>query len=120
MKLRMLLIGTMALGSCSGDTPQQLGASAARAEIAYAVFGRNADAHAAKFMQSWIRACELAKGDKAADAFGKFVRSYVDELQTEPAAAARKPLQSYIRRKWWKSGTGCETIQRETPRWALD
>jgi hypothetical protein len=119
--LKLSLLALLAAGSaeCSDKSPEQLGEAAARAEMAYYVFNKNRDAHAATFMKSWVDACKLAGNDNMSELRRSFVKAYVKALQSEAGAATRKPLQTYVRNTWWKSGTGCETIERETPEWAL-
>lgn len=118
VKLAACLLLFSAYGA-SADTPERLGSRAATSEKAYFVFGQNADAHAATFMKAWVEGCKLAKGDMLSDAHRAFIKAYVEELTGEPGAAARKPLQKYVRDNWWKSGLGCETVAKETPEWAL-
>lgn len=103
----------------AADDMQTLAGRAARAEMAFYVFQTNRDAHAAKFMKAWVDACQLAGNETTSDMRRSFIKAYVKDLQTEPGAAAQKPLQTYIRKTFWKSGTGCETIETETPGWAL-
>ncbi|KQS86938.1 hypothetical protein [Rhizobium sp. Leaf383] len=115
----LILVCLIAVGGCSADTPASLGSKAASAEIAYFVFGKNRDAHAGTFMKAWVDSCSLALKGEPAIVRQQFLDSYVQALQKEPGAAAKKPLQGYVRQSFWKSGNGCETIKTETPEWAL-
>lgn len=113
----------VAVSACSDGTPtpEVLGARAATAEKAFYVFNQR-EIHAQTFMASWYSACEMAKDEQQPlpKTMETFVQAYVDGLQSEPGAAVRKPLQTMVRERWWKSGTGCETILQETPEWARE
>jgi len=120
-KLLCLLVALIAGCSREPPTPESLGSRAATAEIAYFVFSQR-EIHAQTFMAVWYKACDMSKGDPGP--FPKFmqmfVQAYVDRLQSEPAVAATKPLQKLVKAKWWKSGSRCETILKETPEWARE
>lgn len=107
------------LAGCSDSSPAALGSRAALAEKTYFVFGDKADIHAATLMKAWHQACALANNDMQSTSYQEFVRAYVAGLQSEPGAATTKPLQKYVREKWWTSGVGCTSIAVETPDWAI-
>lgn len=134
LKFFVLFLG---LSGCEEvpQTPELFGQRAGAAERAYGTFGDVPDAHAKTFMKNWHASCVLAKeemqGSPFLDSIGedaynmteantKFSQAYVDELKLDPRIAAQKPLQRHVVTHWWKSGTGCANILRETPAWALE
>lgn len=128
------LLATLLVGF-SSETPAALGRYAALNEVAYAAHGDNDNYRAGQFMAAWFKACEAARtemrgspfmktlGDDAALSMSKaneeFSAAYVEGLQSAPSIAAKKPLQRHVVQQWWHSGTGCATILKETPSWAL-
>ncbi|RWO35918.1 MAG: hypothetical protein EOS11_33300 [Mesorhizobium sp.] len=134
MKLAAATLLAALLVGFSSETPTALGRYAALNEVAYGTLGDQDNYRAGQFMASWHKACQMARdemrgsslmktiGDDALNlskANDEFSAAYAEGLKSHPPIAAKKPLQRFVIKQWWHSGTGCATILRETPSWAL-
>ncbi|MER9355564.1 hypothetical protein NKI61_20040 [Mesorhizobium sp. M0514] len=136
MKLVILLVLSALLSGCSKEkTPGDLGRYAALNEVAFGTLTNKDNYRAGQFMAAWYKACQMARDEMKGSPFLKtigddalnmskaneeFTAAYVEGLHSDLSIAARKPLQRFVVQQWWHSGTGCATILKETPSWALE